>query len=49
MPCQPGGQVRGVGEVEEGLTQGFQIVDGQGGDARLLGLRHGADASLQES
>ena len=49
MRCQPGGQVRRVGKVEEGLTQVFQVVNGQGGIARLLGLRHGADASLQES
>ena len=49
MRCQPGGQVRRAGKVEEGLTQGFRIVDGQGANARLLGLRHGADAPLQES
>ncbi len=49
MRCQPGGQVRRVVKVEEGLTQGFRIVDGQGANARLLGLRHGDDAPLQES
>jgi hypothetical protein len=37
--------VRG-GEVEEGFTQSLKVVDGQSGDARLLGLRHGADATL---
>jgi len=49
MRCQPAGQIRRIGEVEQRLTQCLQVFHRQVGNARFVGLRHVTDTPLQQS
>ena len=45
--CQPGGEVGGPSEIEQGIGQGLQLLQGQGLDAGAGGLAQGAAAAVE--